>query len=90
MANKEFGYSALYSKCERSLKGSSAPKKPSYSFRGQEVEHKSVNTTAPFVGSKKTQQYTGTSMMGIAVSHKSNLVPVFSDEAAVDLANMRR
>lgn len=34
--------------------------------------------------------YTGTSILGIATSHKSNLIPVFSAEHAVDLAHMRR
>jgi hypothetical protein len=34
--------------------------------------------------------YTGTAMKGIGVLHKSNSVPVFSDEEAVDIARMRR
>jgi hypothetical protein len=34
--------------------------------------------------------YTGTKVMGIATMHKSNAVPVFSDEEAVDIAKMRR
>lgn len=34
--------------------------------------------------------YTGTKVKGIATMHKSNAVPVFSDEEAVDIAKMRR
>ena len=34
--------------------------------------------------------YTGTMVKGIATMHKSNAVPVFSDEQAVDIARMRR
>jgi len=34
--------------------------------------------------------YTGTKVKGIATMHKSNAVPVFSDDEAVDIARMRR
>jgi hypothetical protein len=34
--------------------------------------------------------YTGTMVKGIATMHKSNAVPIFSDEQAVDIAHMRR
>lgn len=34
--------------------------------------------------------YTGTKILGIATMHKSNAVPVFSDEQAVDISRMRR
>ena len=34
--------------------------------------------------------YTGTKMIGIGTLHKSNAVPVFCDEEAVAMANMRR
>ena len=34
--------------------------------------------------------YTGTKVKGIATMHKSNAVPVFSDEQAVDISKMRR
>jgi hypothetical protein len=39
---------------------------------------------------KESQQYTGTKMLGIGSMHKSNAVPVFSDEEAIDIARMRR
>jgi hypothetical protein len=34
--------------------------------------------------------YTGSKVKGIATMHKSNAVPVFSDEEAVDISKMRR
>jgi hypothetical protein len=34
--------------------------------------------------------YTGTKVKGIATMHKSNAVPVFSNEEAVDISRMRR
>tara|TARA_R100001510_G_C7600466_1_gene167221 strand:+ start:67 stop:369 length:303 start_codon:yes stop_codon:yes gene_type:complete len=39
---------------------------------------------------KDTQHYTGTAIKGIGTLHKSNAVPVFTDEEAKDQANMRR
>ena len=34
--------------------------------------------------------YTGTKVKGIATMHKSNAVPVFTDEEAVEISRMRR
>ena len=34
--------------------------------------------------------YTGTKILGIGTMHKSNAVPIFSDEQAQDIARMRR
>ena len=57
--------------------------------RGSTHHIPSVNTggnatmTAPKV-------YTGTKVKGIATMHKSNAVPVFSDQEAIEIATMRR
>jgi hypothetical protein len=42
------------------------------------------------VSSKPAQVYTGTKVKGIGTMHKSNAVPIFSDEEAVDISRMRR
>ena len=42
------------------------------------------------VSSKPTQMYTGDKIIGIGTLHKSNAVPVFSDDEAKDIARMRR
>jgi len=39
---------------------------------------------------KAAPVYTGTKMKGIGVMHKSNSVPIFSDEEAVEISRMRR
>ena len=39
---------------------------------------------------KETPVYTGDQMIGISIIHKSCLQPIFSKEAAVDVASMRR
>ena len=54
-------------------------------------EHQSVDTgcnggTKPIQGMK----YTGTKLLGIGVMHKSNSVPVFSQDEAIEISTMRR
>jgi len=48
----------------------------------------------PFTGApcvkKVNPVYTGTKVKGIGTMHKSNAVPIFSDEEAVAIATMRR
>lgn len=39
---------------------------------------------------KEIMQYTGTAMIGIGQLHKSNAVPIFTAEDAVDISKMRR
>ena len=43
-------------------------------------------------GSRKTNQYTGDELLGIATMHKSNAVPVRKDskQSAKDISSMRR
>ena len=38
----------------------------------------------------KDNEYTGTKVKGIATLHKSNGVPVFTDQEAIDISKMRR
>lgn len=55
--------------------------------------HKDIPSRVTAGGStalKDTSTYTGTAMRGIGTLHKSNAVPVFSDEEAVEMACMRR
>ena len=42
------------------------------------------------VCSKEIPKYTGTKILGIGTMHKSNAVPIFSDEEAIAIATMRR
>jgi len=52
-----------------------------------------IQSKGDFTGSATlapAKVYTGTKVKGIATMHKSNAVPVFSDEQAVDISRMRR
>lgn len=56
-------------------------------------ETKHIPSLATYEGQcTKPEQvkYTGTAMMGIATMHKSNAVPVFSEEQAKEISRMRR
>jgi hypothetical protein len=50
----------------------------------------SLNTGYYNTFRKPDQFYTGTKMVGIGTLHKSNAVPIFSEEEAKDQATMRR
>lgn len=56
----------------------------------------SVKSTDSFSGMRGVaalppqKVYTGNKILGIATMHKSNMVPIFNDEAAVEVAQMRR
>jgi hypothetical protein len=39
---------------------------------------------------KQTPRYTGDKIVGIGTMHKSNAVPIFSDQEAKDISSMRR
>ncbi len=59
-------------------RGADQPKTPSLPFTGGPC-------TKP-----EQKVYTGTKVKGIGTMHKSNAVPIFSDEEAVDISKMRR
>ena len=50
----------------------------------------SLNSGAGVAVLAPAKVYTGTKIKGIGTMHKSNAVPIFSDEEAVAIANMRR
>jgi len=50
----------------------------------------SLGTTGGNATLAAPKVYTGTKVKGIATMHKSNAVPVFSDEEAIDISRMRR
>jgi len=72
-----------------------APLSSSYKLRIPEgrntTEHiKSVDTGLGNAVLTPAKQYTGTKVKGIATMHKSNAVPIFTDEEAIDISKMRR
>ena len=50
----------------------------------------SRNTGEGIASTKPIPQYTGTKIIGIGTMHKSNAVPIFSDQEAQDISKMRR
>ena len=73
---------------------SAEPLKGNYSLtipegRNTTAHIKSVDTGGNAL-LKSNPVYTGTKVKGIATMHKSNAVPVFSDEEAIDISKMRR
>jgi len=69
------------------------PMKPlsiNYSYRGQDEKVKSVGDGVGVATVGQQKVYTGDKMLGISTMHKSNSVPVFSQEEAIDIARMRR
>ena len=58
---------------------------------GRTTDHiPSKNAGVGFAAKADIPVYTGTKMIGIGTLHKSNAVPVFSDEEAQDISKMRR
>lgn len=59
---------------------------------GRETQHVKSRDTG-HTGAVRTAdipQYTGTKIKGIGTMHKSNAVPIFTDDEARDIASMRR
>lgn len=50
----------------------------------------SVTSTKGVAARKDNLMYTGGRLIGIGTLHKSNLVPIFSQEEAKDVSTMRR
>jgi len=70
--------SEVYRSPKPTYRGADAPRIPSRDSGG------GVAVLAP------AKVYTGTMVKGIATMHKSNAVPVFSDQEAIDISKMRR
>lgn len=88
---KKWGIEAEERKRRRALSSPEYKSKPVY-YRGMnEPKPPSLNTwTTGAVSSKPSPIYTGTKVKGIGTMHKSNAVPIFTDEEAVDISKMRR
>ena len=87
---KKWGIEAEAKKRTRALQ---APMyvSPPPNWRGSDTPKiPSRDTGAGNATLKPSKIYTGTKVKGIATMHKSNAVPVFSDEEAIDISKMRR
>lgn len=89
---KRWGIEAEEKKRKRAL--TAEPLSGNYSLsipEGRSNSHiKSLGQDNGVATKAPAKVYTGTKVKGIATMHKSNAVPVFSDEQAVDISRMRR
>lgn len=58
--------------------------------RGDTKHIPSLNSGAQVAALQPSKVYTGNAVVGIATLHKSNAVPVFSNEEAIEISKMRR
>ncbi len=63
---------------------------PKYAHRSSNDEISRPDTASCVTGRVERTMYTGDRLLGIAVMHKSCLVPIFSQEEAESVAKMRR
>lgn len=64
---------------------------PLYAHRSSETQYRSVTDISSHTARQEPLQYTGQRrLIGIATMHKSNAVPVFEREEAMEIAKMRR
>lgn len=59
-------------------------------YRRETPHYPSLGTMSGSTAPAPKKEYTGDKIVGIAAMHKSNLVPIFNDDAAKDVASMRR
>jgi len=58
--------------------------------RESDIRYPSRDDTIGSTARKEPQRYTGTLIRGIATMHKSNAVPVTSDQQAIDISRMAK
>lgn len=65
---------------------------PPQVYRREGTANIPSRVTAVAIGTprKESTKYTGDKLVGIATMHKSNMVPVFKRQDAIDIAQMRR
>ena len=93
---KSFNRAALSSRTDRLLRDN--PRKPDLTLANRALRPgadafasiPSLDTMEGDTSRKDSPRYSGSAVLGIATTHKSNAVPVTSREQAVDIANMRR
>jgi hypothetical protein len=87
---KRWGIEADEKKRKRALTATPLVTTPGPHFRDTGPRHPSLNSGLAVAALAPAKVYTGTKVKGIATMHKSNAVPVFSDQEAIDISKMRR
>ena len=87
---KKWGVEAEEKKRRRAMSAEPLTYKLSAPAGRETKRYNSLDTGAAVAAAAPAKVYTGTKMKGIGTMHKSNSVPIFSDEEAVAIATMRR
>ena len=88
---KRWGIEAEEKKRKRGLSAEVwKPNDKPFSRYGTDIKHPSLPFTGGPCLKAPDKVYTGTMIKGIGTMHKSNAVPIFSNEQAEDIAKMRR
>jgi len=88
---KRWGIEAEEKKRKRGLSAEVyKPDNKPYSRYGTDVKHPSLPFTGGPCLKAPDKVYTGTMIKGIGTMHKSNAVPIFSNEEAIEISKMRR
>lgn len=87
---KKWGVEAEEKKRNRGLSAPTLDYKLTAPVGRETARIKSLGTGMGNATLAPAKVYTGTKVKGIATMHKSNAVPVFSDEEAVEISRMRR
>ena len=72
----------------KSKEKSSGASIPNYSETSDNI--KTSDVVVPIAGKRKSKEYSGDYIVGLATMHKSNIVPVGKGNSAEDYAKMRR
>lgn len=75
---------------KKSVKYKAVTWQPTKSYVRETPHIPSLNTAGGSATKAQPKVYTGTKVMGIATLHKSNAVPVFNSQEAVEISSMRR
>lgn len=59
-------------------------------YRRETPNYPSLNSRVGDTALREKKVYTGDKLLGIAAMHKSNLVPIFTEENAKEVSQMRR
>ena len=87
---KKWGVEAENKKRARALTAETFKSPPSYRRETPHIASLNSEHVCGVATLPPAKVYTGTKVKGIATMHKSNAVPVFSNEEAISISNMRR
>ncbi len=87
---KKWGIEAEERKRKRALTAPVMLPTESKPYRRETPHYNSLPFTAGPCTKPEQKVYTGDKIKGIGTMHKSNAVPIFSDEEAIEISKMRR